>query len=78
MGLIASAKGEAVKTALSKLTEGNSGSTILGVIAAAVVGSGVNFGDFFSTDQTKQAHAIGLAAGAVVVALYGYFIGRKK
>jgi hypothetical protein len=78
MGIVASAKGEFLKTALGKLTEGNSGSTLLGAAAAAVLGSGVSFGDLFSSDQTKQAHALGLVAAAIAVSVWGFFIGRKK
>jgi hypothetical protein len=78
MGIVASAKGELVKTLLDRLTHGDTGSSLLGLVAAAVVGSGVTFSDFFSTDQTKQMHAVGLSAGAAAVVVWGYYIGKKK
>jgi hypothetical protein len=78
MGLISGAKGEIIKVALKRFTDGDSGSTILGVIAAAILTSGMSFGDLFSKDGAKQAQAIGLLAGSIAVAGYGYFIGKKK
>lgn len=78
MQIVADAKGEFVKVLLEKLTHGDTGSSILGLVAAGVLTSGVNFGDLFSSDQTKQIHAAGLAAGAAVVVVWGYFIGKKK
>ncbi len=76
MGLIASAKGTLIQTFLKKLTDGDTGSTLLGALAAAALAVG-NFGDLFSHDPNAQAREIGLLAAAVVVALWGYFTGRK-
>jgi hypothetical protein len=77
MGLQAAAEGLGVKIFLKKLVDGNTGSTILGVIGAAVLASGVNYGDLFSADQNKKATAVGMIAGAGVTAVWGYYIGRK-
>jgi hypothetical protein len=79
MGIVASAKGELVQTALKRImVDGNTGSSLLGLLAAGILGSGVQLSDLFGGDQTKQMHAAGLIAGAVIVAGWGWFIGRKK
>ena len=77
MGLIASAKGTLVKTVLDKLTHGDTGSTILGAIAGAVLLSGVNFADLFSSDQNKQMGAVGTIVAAVIVGAWGWKTGKK-
>lgn len=78
MGIIASAKGKLIETALGRLTHGDTGSSILGAIAAGVLAAGVNFSDLFSDDQNKQMAAVGTIIGAVVVAVWGWKIGKKK
>ena len=78
MGLIASAKGTLVKTVLDKLSHGDTGSTILGTVAGAVLLSGANFSDLFSQDQNKQVTAIGTIAAAAVIAVWGFYVGKKK
>ena len=77
MRLIPSAKGEFLKVLLGKLTHGDTGSTLLGAAAAGVLASGVNLSDLFGSDSQKQAQAAGTIAGALVVAVWGYFIGKK-
>ena len=78
MGLLGAAKGEFIQKALETLTHGDKGSTMLGAIATAILLSGVNFGDLFSSDEHKQAVAMGLIAGSLVMAVWGWFIGKKK
>jgi hypothetical protein len=78
MGIVARAKGELVKTALAKVVDGNTGSSLLGVVSVAILGSGIQFADLFGPDQTKQMHAAGLIAGAVVVGIWSWAIGRKN
>src|SRR4051812_42821771 len=79
MGLITAAKGTIIEAVLKSLTHGDSGSTVLGVIAAGVLASGVNFSDLFNTkDTNKQAIAIGTLISTLIVAVWGYYIGKKK
>lgn len=75
MGLIAAAKGEFVKALLEKLTHGDTGSSLLGLIAAAVLASGISLSDLFSSDETKKMHAWGLIAAASLIAIWGWVTG---
>ena len=78
MSILGSAKGEFVKVLLEKLTHGDTGSSLLGAVAAAVLVSGVDFGDLFSSDPNKQMAAMGAVAGAIVVGVWGWKIGKKQ
>lgn len=66
-----------VKSALKRLTDGDSGSTLLGILAAGLLSSNVNFGDLFSKDQTKKAQAVGLLIGTMAIVIWGYVTGKK-
>ena len=77
MNLVASAKGELIEVVLRKVTDGNTGSTLLGGVAVAILASGANFADLFSADQAKLAHAWGLAIGGAILGAWAWKIGRK-
>ncbi|HYT08978.1 MAG TPA: hypothetical protein VEL77_15140 [Rugosimonospora sp.] len=77
MNIVNSAKGELVQTVLRKIVDGNTGSTLLGGVAVAILASGASFPDLFSTDQSKLAHAWGLAIGGAILGVWGWKIGRK-
>lgn len=78
MSVGSSFKGAALKAALGKLQDGNSGSTALGAVSLAVLSAGVDFGRLFdSSDSTKQGTEWGKVAAALVLGVWGYFIGRK-
>ena len=67
-----------VRTALKKLTDGDTGSSILGVVASGLLAAKINFGDLFSKDKGKQATAIGLLAGTAITLVWGYYTGKGK
>ncbi len=73
--MLNSVKGLIVKSVLGKIA-GNpdSATTLLGLLAGAVVASKVDFGKLVSGDGNE----IGTAIGAVVVALIGWYTNRKK
>jgi hypothetical protein len=78
MSQIAEAVGAFVRTILDRLTHGDSGSTFLGMLAAAALGCGINFADLFSEDRGRRQSAVGQLVGALAIAVYGYFIGKPK
>lgn len=64
----------AVQGAAKVLTQGDSGSTLLGTVAAASLLSGVNFEKVLNGDKTS----LGLLAGSALVGVWGYFVGKGK
>jgi hypothetical protein len=66
-----------VKTVLNHLTDGDTGSTWIGTIASGLIASNINWGDFVSTDHTKQATVIGLTIAAVIQLVWGIRTGSK-
>jgi hypothetical protein len=68
-----------VKSLLGNLTHGDKGSTLLGIIAAAVLASGLDFGkllQFFATQDS--AIEWGKMVAIILFSVWGYFIGKKK
>lgn len=78
-GPIDSIKGAFVKALLGKMVDGDHGSTILGVIAAALVGANLDWGLMLQGfhDQ-RSAMECGKFIAIAVMAIWGYFIGKKK
>jgi len=72
-------KGAFLKSAVSHLQDGDTGSTLLGVLAAAILGAGIDFGKvsqgFGTTDSAMEC---GKVAGVAVITVWGFFIGKKK
>lgn len=67
-----------VRTALKKLTDGDTGSSLIGILASGLLAANINFGDLFSKDKAKQATAIGLLVGTGVTLIWGYYTGKEK
>jgi hypothetical protein len=68
-----------VNTFLKKLTDGDKGSTLLGAIAAALVCAKVDW-SLVAQGLHDQPSAIecGKAAAVALLAVWGWFTGRKK
>jgi hypothetical protein len=71
-------KGFLIRAFLKKITDGDTGSTILGAIAAALLAGNINWGEV-TKGMHDQASAteIGKVIGIVVLAVWGYFTGKK-
>ena len=67
-----------IKVVLKHLTDGDTGSTYLGLLAAGLLAANINFGDFFSKDMGKKSQAIGTAIATIIVISWGYFTGKTK
>ncbi len=76
--LPASVKGFFLKQLLSRLQDGDKGSTLLGLICTAVLAAGVDFGALFGSDQMKMATEAAKIVAAVIIAAWGWKIGKKK
>lgn len=72
-------KGFFIRAFLKKITDGDTGSTILGAIAAALLAGNVNWGEVVKGlhDQTSATEC-GKVVGIAALAVWGYFTGKKK
>ena len=70
-------EGTIINVALKRLTDGDSGSTLLGSLAGALLAAHINFGDLFSKDPQKKAQTIGLVIGTIILFVWGYFTGKS-
>jgi hypothetical protein len=67
------------KTFLKRFLDGDKGSTLLGTVAAALLGANLDF-DKITHGLENEASAMecGKAAAIVLLAAWAWFIGRKK
>ncbi len=66
-----------IKAVLRHLTDGNMGSTYLGLLAAGLLSANVDWGSLASRDQVKAAQSWGLVIGVAIVITWGYFTGKR-
>ena len=81
MVVLDSVKNAFINQALKRVLDGNTGSNILGVILAAVVGANINYAKAmagFKFDNQENAMESAKLVGTVAVALFAYFVGKKK
>ena len=82
MGLTNSIKGKVVDVVLKRLSDGDKGSTSLGLVAGGLIAANVDFGkvfDFFNhPDNSADMIEFAKAVAVVISVVWGYFIGRKK
>lgn len=73
MGAITFVKGKFAEAFVSRLAMSNdTKATVLGLVAAAILASGVDWGKAIQGDSTE----LGKVAGAVVTALLGHYINK--
>lgn len=79
MSIANALKGTMLKAFLQRALDGKHGSTMLGAVAAAVMGANLDFGRLVHAVQTNEdAEMWGKLAGIAVTAAWGYYIGRKN
>ncbi len=79
MALPDAIKGAFLKSALKYATNGDSGSTSLGLIAAALLGANLDFSRLSQGFHTTPgAEEIGKAFAIVVITIWGIYIGKGK
>ena len=78
MGLTDSIKGSFIKAAVSHLTDGDRGSTLLGTVGAGLLAANIDWSQVSRgfTDE-KSAIECGKAAGIALILVWGYFTGKK-
>ncbi len=68
-----------VRALLGHLKDGDKGSTLLGIIAAALLAANLDFGKILAgLHDQDSAIECGKAAAIALLAIWGYFVGRKK
>lgn len=67
-----------IKAVLRHFTDGNTGSTYLGVLAAALLSANVSWGDLASHDPARAAQAWGLVIAVAAIVTWGWFTGKRS
>lgn len=79
MGIQDAVKGAFIKSALTHLTDGNSGSTYLGLVASGILSANINFSAVSrGFHDAESAEACGKLLAAALLIIWGIVTGRKK
>lgn len=74
MSLSSSIKGSVLGSAIKKVADSESRTTLLGFAAAAILADKIDYGKLFEGDPQQ----IGNLVGVIVVAVFGYFTNHPK
>lgn len=80
MGIANSIKGKMVDVVLKRLMDGDKGSSLLGLMAGALLAANIDFGRvfaFFQNPTQENCIEAAKALAVVIAVVWGYFIGRK-
>lgn len=82
MGLTNSIKGKVVDVVLKRLSDGDKGSTSLGLVAGGLLAANIDFGRVFDfvnhPDNSQDMLEVGKLIAAAISIIWGYFIGKKR
>lgn len=80
MGIIDGLKNTFISKVLNQVLDGNKGSNILTVIITAIIGANLDYMKAFRGFKFENPDEVSEAAklvGVLVLAIYGYFIGKR-
>lgn len=80
MGIANSIKGKMTDVVLKRLTDGDKGSSLLGLVAGGLLAANIDFGkvfDFFHNPTQDNCIEAAKALAVVIAVVWGYFIGKK-
>jgi hypothetical protein len=82
MGIIKMFKNNAIKSALGKLTEGDTGSTVIGAIAVSLLALNIDFDAIVQllsgAPQPNSTGEVAKVIAGVVLGLWAWYTGKNK